>query len=169
MRAFVLFLALVSLAGWWLLVGGRTINRDQVRAYYRDYEMATLARQPDALCNMLDDRFKSSGSIAFGEFSVPNSPEQDKAATCTGLKDLYETWEDLGDKMGGILTLESRHVINEITISPDGRSAEVDIVTSLDVGGTIMRLRSHTVDTLVRRNGVVKMIRSEGEGRMLPP
>lgn len=84
---------------------------------------------------MLDDRFAGTAIVSMQGHIA--STTQDKAETC-----------------------ESRHeqyAIHSITISPDRRSATVEISTSLDVGGTIMQIRSHSKDTLVRQNGLVRM------------
>jgi hypothetical protein len=66
--------------------------------------------------------------------------------------------------MGGMLQLDSSYKINSIEIQPDGKSALVDYTSSLDVAGTIMNIRSRSTDTLIRRNGKVLMLRSDGTG-----
>jgi hypothetical protein len=134
-RKVILLVIFFSIAGWWFTVGGRKMSEEHVRGFYRDYEAATLSLQPEALCNMLDDRFAGTAIVSMQGHIA--STTQDKAETC-----------------------ESRHeqyAIHSITISPNRRSATVEISTSLDVGGTIMQIRSHSKDTLVRQNGLVRM------------
>lgn len=162
MKKLIILIGLVGGAGWWLLIGGRHITEAHVNAFYADHEAATLSRQPQVLCGMLDDRFKASGIVI--SHGAQSSSVQDKAQTCKGLEDLYQAWADLGEKMDGILQLDSDYTIHRITISPDGRTATADVSTSLDVGGSIMNIRSRSTDTLIRRNGIVKLLRSEGRG-----
>ena len=40
----------------------------------------------------------------------------------------------------------------------------VDVSSSLDVAGSIMNIRARSTDTLVRRNGKVLLLRSQGTG-----
>jgi hypothetical protein len=68
--------------------------------------------------------------------------------------------------MGGMLQLDSSYKINSVAIQPDSKSATVDFSSSLDVAGTIMNIRSRSTDTLIRRNGKVLMLRTEGKGRI---
>ena len=77
---------------------------------------------------------------------------------------MYDTFAKLGEQMGGLLQLNSSVSVNSVVISPDGKTATVDLNSSLDVGGSIMNLRSHSTDTLVRRNGKVLMLNSTGTG-----
>lgn len=163
MKRIILLLTILAVAGWWLLVGGRQLSESHVRAFYADYERATLARQPQAMCALLDDRFSATGRVTVHGREAPQTT-QNKAQTCQSFEELYQTWAELGEKMGGLLQLDSSYTIHSITISPDGHSAMVEISTSLDVGGSLMQIRSRSTDTITRRNGLVRMLRSEGHG-----
>jgi len=157
-------LALICAAGgWWFLVGGKQISEEQVHQFYADYEAATLSRNPEKLCAFLAEDFKSSAQISLGGHANVEG-EGSKAETCDGMKELYTTFETLGEKMGGILQLDSSYEIHSIKIAADKKSAEVEISSSLDVAGSIMNIKSKTTDTLIRRNGKVLLLRSEGQG-----
>lgn len=162
MKKTLLLAVFFGIAGWWLLVGGRRITEDQVRTFYQHQEAATLSRQPEALCAMLDDRFQSTGSVSM--LGSQSKESQNKAQACAGLADLYQAWADLGDKMDGILQLDSDYTIHSITIAPDGRSAKAEVSISLDVGGSLMHLHSRSTDTLIRSNGMVRLLQSHGQG-----
>lgn len=162
----LLLVALIAIAAWWHFIGGRKLTEDHVTRFYRDTEVATLSRKPEDLCALLADDFQSTGTVAVG--GRRSAQGGDKAQTCAGYRGLYDTWEKLGEKMGGMLQLDSRYEIHSITVSPDGKSATADISTSLDVGGSIMNIRSRSTDTLVRRNGKVLMQHSEGRGSIGP-
>lgn len=163
MRKFVL-LAILAGASWWYFIGGRTITEAHVVRFYQDLERATLSRNPEALCALLADDFQSTGTVSMG--GRRNTVTQDKAQACEAYTEMYKNFALLGDKMGGMLQLDSGYTINSVTIQSDSKSATADFSSSLDVAGTIMNIRSRSTDTLIRRNGKVLMLRSEGKGRI---
>jgi hypothetical protein len=158
-------LVLVALAAgfaWWHFVGGRKLSEEQVGDFYRSVEKASISRSSERLCSMLDDDFQSAGvaNVAGRHTSQP----QDKIQACASYEQLYETWDKLGKNMGGMLQLHSDYKIHSVELSGDRKTAKVDISTSMMVGGTLMHIHSRSTDTLVRRNGKVLMLRSEGHG-----
>lgn len=163
MRKFLL-LAMLAGAGWWYFIGGRTITEDHVVRFYQDVERATGTRNPDALCALLDNDFQTVGTVDMS--GMRNTVTQDKAQACEAYTEMYKNFALLGDKMGGLLQLDTSYTINSIVIQPDNKSATVDYTYSMDVAGTIMNIRSRSTDTLIRRNGKVLMLRSEGKGRI---
>ena len=163
MRKFVL-LAILAGAGWWHFIGGRTIDEAHVQQFYQDLEHATLSRDPQALCGLLDNDFQSVGTISMG--GRRETVSQDKEQACQAYDEMYQNFALLGDKMGGMLQLDSSYKINSVAIQPDSKSATVDFSSSLDVAGTIMNIRSRSTDTLIRRNGKVLMLHTEGKGRI---
>jgi hypothetical protein len=158
----ILLLAILAGAGWWYFIGGRTITEGHVVRFYQELERATLSRNPEALCAMLDEDFESVGIIDMGGQSVEST--QNKVETCEGYTDMYQNFALLGDKMGGMVQLDSSWEIKSVEIEPDGKSATVDFFSSLDVAGRLMNIRSRSTDTLIRRNGKVLMLYSEGKG-----
>lgn len=164
MRTLILFLILVATAGWWYFVGGRKLDDDLVRDYYLQSEQASLHHDHEALCGMLSDDFTATSQVVLGPQRAPSSDTADKAKTCESWRDLFASWERLGEKMGGELQLDAAHEIHSIVLAADRKSAVVDISTQMDVAGTIMNIRTRTTDQLIRRNGRVLMRRSEGTG-----
>lgn len=158
----LILLALVATAGWWYFIGGRTLTEAHVQEFYRNLEVATLQRQPEALCSLLADDFTSTATISAA--GRRHTETQDKAQACQGYRDLYASWEKLGQAMGGMLQLDSSYEVHSIVISADGETAAVDFSSSLDVAGSIMNIRSRSNDTLIRRNGKVMLLRSDGKG-----
>lgn len=158
----LILLALIAAGAWWHFVGGRKLSEDNVKAFYRDYEIATLQRKPDALCALLADDLQASGSAAVGRRVVQES--KGKAETCDDWHALFDSWVKLGEKMGGILQLDSHYEIHSIEFSPDRKSAKVDISSTLDVAGSIMNFSTRSTQTLIRRNGKVLLQRSDSRG-----
>jgi transglutaminase/protease-like cytokinesis protein 3 len=60
----VLLLVLIIVGGWWYFIGGRKLSDEHVNGFYRDLEIATLQRQPDAICALLAPDFHSTGSVS---------------------------------------------------------------------------------------------------------
>lgn len=164
MRTLILFLILVATAGWWYVVGGRKLDEDLVRDYYAQAQHATLHHDHETLCGMLSDQFTSTSQVVLGPQRVPSRDTADKAKTCDSWRDLFASWQRLGEKMGGELQLDAGHEIHSIVLAADRKSAVVDISTQLDVAGTITNIRTRSTDQLIRRNGRVLMLRSEGTG-----
>lgn len=162
MRTLILFLILVATAGWWYFIGGRRLDDDLVRDYYLQSQQATLHHDHEALCSMLSNDFASTSQVSMGPQRVRTDDSADKAKTCESWRDLFANWQRLGEKMGGELQLDAGHEIHSITLAADRKSAVVDISTQLDVAGTIMNIRTHTRDQLIRRNGRVLLVRSDG-------
>lgn len=158
----LLVIVAIAIGAWWYFVGGRKVAETDVRGFYQAYEEATLSRQPDALCALLAEGFEASGTVALGGASRASS--QTKKQTCDGYRDLYAAWEKLGEKMGGTLQLDSNYEISNVTVAADGKSATAEVSSSLDVAGSVMNFKSHTRDTLIRRNGRVLLLRTEGTG-----
>lgn len=158
----LILLALVAASAWWYFVGGRNLSEEHVRGFYRGLEVATLERKPENLCSSLAADFESTSTVATGGQSL--SATRDRAQTCEAYRSFYESLEKLGEKMGGTLQLDSTHTIHSVAISHDNKTGTVDISSSLDVAGSIMNIRSRTTDTLIRKNGKVLMLRSEGKG-----
>lgn len=78
---------------------------------------------------------------------------------------MYQGFEALGNKMGGILQLDSSYALHKIELAPDKKSAIVDVSYSLDVAGSIMNIRVRSTDTIIQKLGKPLMVRSEIKSR----
>lgn len=156
----LILLALVAAGAWWYFVGGRELSEESVREFYRQQEHATLSRDPEALCSLLDKEFAADGITSTGDGN--RRDRANKAQTCDSYRDMYQSFESLGERMGGVLQLDYSYEIHSIQISSDKKEAAVDVSNSLDVAGSIMNIRSPAIETLVRRNGKTLMVHSEG-------
>lgn len=160
----ILFIALVGAGGWWYFHAGRIISEQDVQTFYEQQERAMLSRDPEALCHLLDKDFEGKAVTAVrGEM---RTDRQNKTQVCTAYTDMYQGFERLGEKMGGMLQLDHKYSLDRVEIARDRKSATVDTTYALDVAGSIMNIRGTSTDTLVRRNGSVYMLRSEGRATM---
>jgi hypothetical protein len=160
----VLLLVLVAGGGWWYFQGGRVLSEESVKDFYQQQAMATLNRNPEALCNQLASDYQSSSVLISSEGRAKQ--EENKKQSCDALTGMYASFEELGEKMGGMLQLDYDYKIRKITISNDKKSAVVEASFTLDVAGSIMNFSGSSVDTLIRRNGKVMVLRSEGTTRV---
>lgn len=160
----LILLALVVFGSWWYFIGGRSLSEAAVRTFYQEQEHATLTRDPEALCALLDADFSTAGITAVGGRGRHDSAN--KTQTCENYRSMYKTFDTVGEKMGGMLQLDYSYDIHSIEIATDKKSATVDVSYSLDVAGSIMNIRSRATETLVRRNGKTLMVRSEGRARV---
>ena len=158
----LVLVVLIAAGTWWYFVAGRKLSDDEVRGFYRNVEIATLERKPEDLCSLHATDFESTGTVVIAGQS--HTQAQNRAQTCEAYRQLYASFEKLGEKMGGILQLDSDYTIHSIAIATDSKTATVDISNSLDAGGSLMKIRSRSTDTLIRRNGKVLLLRSEGKG-----
>lgn len=161
MRKLVL-IALLGGASWWYFIGGRALSEEKVTDFYRQVEHASLSRDPEGLCKLLSNDFESTGTVSAAGQSTTST--MNKVQTCDAYVQLYDTFDKLGNAMGGMVQLDSSYEIHEITISDDKKTATVDISTSLDVAGSVMQIKARSTDTLIRQNGKVLMLRSDGTG-----
>ena len=157
-------LVLVVGGGWWYFHGARVLSEESVNGFYQQQAIATLSRNPEALCNQLAPDYQSS-SVLIGTGGGAKQ-EANKKQSCEALAEMYANFEKLGEKMGGMLQLDYDYKIQKITISSDKKTAVVEASFTLDVAGTIMNFNGSSVDTLIRRNGKVMVLRSEGKTRV---
>jgi hypothetical protein len=166
----VLFLILIAGGAWWYFIGGRQINETQVRDYYQQQQAATLKRQPQALCDLLGEDFRASGGAMAG--GRASAVSLDKKQACDGYHNLYRQFDQLGEKMGGMLQLDYSYTLDSITIAADKKSALVEMSYTLDVAGSVMNIRARSTETLARRNGKTLMLDSDSKvqvsGRAIP-
>lgn len=160
----LLLVALVAGGAWWYFVGGRELSEESVRNFYQQQEHATLTRDPEALCSLLDKKFEAAGAAATGDGNQRD--HANRTQTCGSYRAMYQSFDSLGEKMGGVLQLDYAYDIHTIRISPDKKEATVEVSYSLDVAGSIMNIRSRATETLIRRNGKMLMLRSEGDASL---
>lgn len=156
----IVFFVLIAAGASWYFVGGRALSEESVRSFYQQQEIATLNRDPEKLCALLDETFQAKGVGASGG---AHSGEANKTQTCDGYRAMYQGFDALGDKMGGILQLDYNYTIHKIELASDKKSAIVDVSYSLDVAGSIMNIRARSTDTIVQKHGRPLMVRSEGK------
>jgi len=158
---FVLLVVLAGGGAWWYFVGGRTLTEDQVNAFYAAQTTATLNRDPEALCDMLATDF--NGTATSITLARREQITQNRDQACTAYREFYASTEKLGEKMGGMMVLEYDHRVTKLELAADRRSATVRTRFTFDIGGALINVRGTSTDTLMRRNGKVRLSGSDGQ------
>jgi hypothetical protein len=163
MKKFLLLVLVVG-SGWWHFHGWRILSEQSVNDFYHQQAIATLSRNPELLCNQLATDYKSS--VVFISAEGRAVQEANKTQSCDALIEMYANFEKIGAQMGGMLQLDYNYQIQKITISSDKKSAVVETSFTLNIAGSLMNFNASSVDTLIRRNGKVMLLRSEGKTRL---
>lgn len=157
----IVILIVITTATWWFFIGGRTLSEARVNSFYQDIETAILEKDADTLCGKLATDFQGSGTLLFGE--QQRSDQLNKTQACEDLTELQRTYDMLNKKMGGMLAVSHTHMIHRISLSPDKRTATVEITHTLNVGGNLLSVNAHSTDTLIRKNGKTLLLKTMGE------
>ena len=161
----VLLIAVLLGGAWYYFVGARRLDDQLVREYYQQQVRATLERNPEALCNQLHADFSGTESVAVAGQRQSRSTNKEQA--CEAAHKTYEIIDRIGEKMGGTAQLDYNQEIEAITLSDDKKTATVESSYSLDIAGSVMQVRGSSVDTLIRSNGKVLMLKSDSKSRFL--
>lgn len=157
----LVILIVIATATWWFFIGGRTLSEARVNSFYQDVETAILEKDSDALCGKLATDFQASGTLLFGE--QQRSDQLNKTQACEDMAELQRTYDMLNKKMGGMLAVSHTHMIHRISLSPGKRTATVEITHTLNVGGNLLSVNTHSTDTLIRKNGKTLLLKTMGE------
>ena len=160
MKKIVLLLCLAG-AGWWYFVASNRLSEEDVRDFYAAQTVATLDRKPEELCKLLADDYSSK--ITTSVAGQRTTSDHDKGAACQNAHDLYESFDKIGEKMGGVVQLDFNQGLDSIAIAPDRKSATIETRFTFDVASALMNMKGTSTDVLVRRHGKTLMLSSEGK------
>ena len=155
----ILLVLVLGVAAWWYFIGGRKLTEEHVRQFYAQSERLSLERKPEEMCKLLAESFEQL--ITTRVSGQDQTERHDKEESCKAMKRDYELFDQLGARMGGMIQLDSSYEIHSIDLSADKKRAIVDITSKLAIGGSLMKIRSRSVDTLIRRNGKVLIDHSD--------
>jgi len=163
LKTLVLALALVA-AGWYYFVGGRQLDEQMVRDFYRAEAHATLSRDPDALCKLLSkSAVVRQRTLMSGQ---TKSETLNREQACEALRKSHEFFEKVGDRAGGTLSIEFDYELGTIDVASDRRSALVEFSSTLKMGESFMQFRTTSTERLVRRLGRVELAEADAMTRV---
>jgi hypothetical protein len=158
-----LVLAIIGLAvgGWYFVIDGSKLDEAMVRAFYEQQQHAILSRNPEALCK----QFASNAVINTETLMMGQTQAQTltKKTACDATRESWKSFEAMGEKAGGILTIEYDYKIDSIQISANKKSATVVTSNTLKMGEAFMQFRTTATEELVRNYRQVQLARSDSK------
>jgi len=149
---------------WYGLVGGRRLDEQLVRGYYQTAAHAVLSRDPAAQCKLLS----KSASIRQDTLMAGQTKSDSfgQAQACDQYRRAQQFFDEMGEKAGGMLTIEYEYALGAIDIAPDRKSATIEFTSTLKMGETFMQFRTKSTDRLVRRWGSVELVGADAKTRV---
>ena len=150
--------------GWYYLIDGSKLDAAMVREFYAQQSIHTYERDPEALCGMLGRGLSLRQQRTIAGKLVTQT--YDKDAACKNLRDSFKFFEEMGDKAGGMLTIEYQYEIKSLEVAPDRKSATVQVSTVLKMGEEFMQIFAQSTDRLDRSWRKVELTESDEQVRM---
>jgi hypothetical protein len=160
----LLVVAAALAALWYGLIGGRRLDEQAVRDYYQAAAHAVLSRNPEAQCKLLS----KSASIRQDTLIAGQTKSETfgQAQACDQYRQAQRFFEEMGEKAGGMLTIEYEYALGAIDIAPDRKAATIQFTSTLKMGETFMQFRTASTDRLVRRWGSVELVGADAKTRV---
>jgi hypothetical protein len=161
---YLLAAILAGTAGWYYLIDGSKLDEAMVREFYEQQSRHTYERDPEALCKQLSGSYRMSIESRIGG-KVTNAT-YGKSVACEQLRKSFKFFEDMGERAGGTLTIEYSYEIHQLDISPNHKSATVEIATTLKMGEEFMQIFSESTDRIERSMRKVQLVSQDGKVHM---
>ena len=114
----------LCVGAWYFFIGGRKLDESMVRTYYEKEAHAIYSRDADKLCKQLSKKVViQSKTVMMGRTTETSS---DREQACDSLRKTFKMFESVGERMGGILTIEYEYHIDSVQIASDRKSATVE-------------------------------------------
>ncbi len=161
MTKLVLTIVGLAVAGWYFVIDGSKLDEAMVRTFYEQQQHATLSRDPEALCK----QFASTAVINTETLMMGQTQAQilNNKTACDATRDAWKSFEAMGAKAGGILTIEYDYKIDSIELSANKKRATVVTSNTLKMGEAFMQFRTTATEELVRNYRQVQLARSDSK------
>ncbi len=159
MKQIAIVIAL-CVGAWFFFVGGRKLDEAMVRDYYQKDAHAIYSRDADAICKKLSRKAVIESKVTAMGRTVESSQTRDEA--CETMKTNLELFRTVGDRMGGILTIEYDYHIDSIEVATDRKSATVMGTSVLKMGESVLQYKSNFTQRLERELGQMRLVHSDG-------
>jgi hypothetical protein len=161
---FLLLALLAGAAGWFYLIDGRKLDENMVREFYAQQARHTFERDPASLCKQLGGGYRMN--IQTRMAGKVSNAAYGKSAACDQLRKSFEFFENMGERAGGILTIDYSYDIKQIDMSPNNKSATVQISTTLKMGEEFMQIFSESTDRIERSMRKVQLVAQDASVHM---
>jgi hypothetical protein len=155
---------LVAAVAWFYLIDGSKLDEAMVHEFYEQQSHHTYARDPQALCDQMGRNVsvKITGHLG----GQTTTASYNKAAACLLIKNQFKFFEEMGEKAGGILTIEYSYEINHLELASNRKSAAVQVTSTLKMGEEFMQLYSDSTERLERSLRKVQLVNADAQVRM---
>lgn len=125
--------------------GGNSLSESQVREFYERGEQAMAAADDKALCELLAENYQQS--VVMKTETAQVERDISKQEYCDELATTMDLMRQLQGQLGRV-PMRHEQTIKSITLGEDGRSAKVELSSTLEMPG--MRMVSRGRDTIRR-------------------
>ncbi len=158
MKKIAIVLAL-CVGAWYFFVGGRKLDEAMVRKYYENEAHAVYMRDAEKLCKQLSRKAViQSRTVMMGQAQTST---HDRDQACEATRKTFGMFASMGERMGGILTIEYDYQIERIEIASDRKSAVVEGTSVLKMGEAAMQFKSSFTQRLERELGQMRLVHGD--------
>jgi len=144
---------------WYFFIGGRKLDEAMVRNHYQKEAHAIYSRDAEQLCKLLSRKAVIESKTTMMGRTVETTHDRDEA--CKANRETFETFSRVGERMGGILTIEYEYHIDTIEVATDRKSAIVTGTSVLKMGEALLQYKSSYTQRLERELGQVRLVHSD--------
>lgn len=149
----------LCVGAWYFFIGGRKLDEPMVRDYYQKEAHAIYSRDPEALCKQLSRNARIESRTTMMGKTLESSHNRDEA--CQATRDTFQTFSKVGERMGGILTIEYEYHIDDIEVAPGRKSAVVKGTSVLKMGESLLQYKTSFTQRLERELGQMRLVHAD--------
>ncbi len=150
--------------GWFYLIDGSKLDEQMVQDFYKLQQHNTYKRDPEALCKQLGGKLKlHQESLIAGKTQVV---DMNKNQACDSLRESFKMFEEMGEKAGGMLTIEYSYEITRLELAPNKKSATVDVTSTLKMGEAFLQFFHTSTERIERSMRRTQLVASDDKLRM---
>ncbi|GER18187.1 hypothetical protein VCH24_32110 [Variovorax boronicumulans] len=157
MKQIAIVIAL-CVGAWYFFIGGRKLDEAMARDYYRKEAHAIYSRDAQALCKQLSRKAVIESKVTMMGRTVESSHNREEA--CEAVEKTFELFRAVGDRMGGILTIEYEYHIDAVEVATDRKSAVVTGTSVLKMGEAALQYKTSFSQRLERELGQMRLVHS---------
>ena len=158
MKQIAIVIAL-CVGAWYFFIGGRKLDESMVRDFYQKEAHAIYSRDAEMLCKQISRKARIESKTTMMGKTVERSHNRDEA--CQANREAFETFSRVGERMGGILTIEYDYHIDTIEMATDRKSATVTGTNVLKMGESLLQYKTSFTQRLERELGQMRLVHAD--------
>ncbi|MDR2689481.1 MAG: hypothetical protein LBB76_06950 [Azoarcus sp.] len=167
----IIFLIFAGYGIWFAAVGGKRLDEDIVRDFYRQAADALINNDSEAYCKLIDDDMHGNSKFWMpSRPTIPSAFQQfGKKEACDSLAVIQQMKEQAQLLAGISLHINYEYTIESISISPDRKTATVELHDEFRIGTereAMLIMRSRQTNQIRRNLGRAKIFHSNSITRV---